>query len=143
VRSNPGCQVLYSTEDGPYQDVTPDICCSHITPPPPPPPTPVVHKKAPRKFSARTLYIPGIYTNYWQFKDTLGALWYFGTDFLGFISVMELTTCPIYYQGHMILDCGSIALKSAFSSDVVHDDSLQMDLPIFLPQKEQVPPVLY
>jgi len=95
VRSNPGCLVLFGAED-----VTPNICCSHITPPPPPPPPPTPCPPCPPSSSSCHKhfgpikhkifeYIPGIYTNYWQQKDTLGAPWYFELDFIA-----DYTICP-------------------------------------------------
>ncbi|MBS0627552.1 MAG: calcium-binding protein, partial [Verrucomicrobia bacterium] len=82
VRSNPGCTVLYSMAGGAYQDVTPDTCCTQIPiPPPPPPHKHHNHKEHLPPKGEMLYYIPGIYTNYWFFKDTLGAAWYFTSDF--------------------------------------------------------------
>jgi hypothetical protein len=43
-------------------------------------------------------YIPGIYTNYWSFKDTLGAPWYFTVDCIAKWWDPTIQPCPIFQQ---------------------------------------------
>ncbi len=107
VRSNRGCQVLYSIAGAPYKDVTPNNCCNNIPPIPPPPPPPPGPTPSGNHLPKGPLlyYIPGIYTNYWSFKDTLGSPWYFtvGCPTRWWDAMPETCYCRAPIEGPMVL----------------------------------------
>lgn len=83
VRTNPSYLVLYENGSGGYVNVTPNCgangapCPTCPTCPTCPPSSNCPSNLTPNVQGENLNYVPGIYTNYWQFKDTLGAPWYF------------------------------------------------------------------